>query len=1528
MLRRLFRLLVVLSVVALLAVAAVWMLTNTDWGRERARRYALGVVQGATHGVVHIGALHGNLLSGAMLVDVRIADSAGRPFLTADSLAAHYTIRSFLAKHVDLHDVTLFHPLVVVEKPPGMEWNYNRLWPQLTQPGNPADTIPGFGAWIRFENLTVRNGNVSIRAPWEPRADLGARVRDSILRVTLADSGRLRVIRVPGGYQKVITLDSLDAVLPLLRISDPAYHTRLAVISALRTVAYPFQPPAARVTALTGSLEFTSDSVWWKGLQARLPGSAVTTDGVYHVSSGDMRLSAAAAPVALDDIRWVLPTLPTTGGGTAKLAIRWKGPVQDYVLRDVDVHTGGARLAGTIGFILADTIRFHDADVRFAGLTFTLINEVFPGTGTPRPGALAGSAKFSGTLGRLAIDRSDVVYDAYGRGRSHFLASGVVGFRGKPTIVSARDLHVRLEPLQIDLVRILFPTLPVGGTLSGVATLNGSGDRQLLATGLDIVHQDGANRTRATGRAGVHTVLPATLDADLQVHPLALAELSKFAPALSLMGLASGPVHAHGPIAAMRVDTRLALPGGGTFAMRGTVDFLSKALGYDVTTEVAGLDLSRVLTGGPVTSLTGGGTARGRGFKPATMHADVALNLGPSSLDTIGVDSVALRARLANGLATISRAQVRAVGATADLSGQFGLDAGHSGTITYAVAVDSLAPFARFLPGTAADTGLVPPRPRIAAERLARARADSARLDRATEVARAISGLPARRVQVDTPRAIPRALLAGRLHAAGTLSGNVSRFDLRGTATATGLVVKGNSVQHLTTSYSWLDARTAHAKGSVQLAADTVSAFGFAFDSVAGDLSYLKPTGTVSLRVRQGADRDYALHGDFTLDKARNELRLANVALRFDSTSWITPHPSTIRWGAPGIEVVNLELRSGPGRRIYANGLLPTKGRANFDLSVTDFAVENVADLLQSAAPVTGRLNLEAHVQGTAEAPVLRGALGFVRGTYNGTVLPDVHGTFAYADQRLTTSAAAIDTLGRTLLATVTGTLPVNLALSGVSGSRLPDAPIDVALMSDSLPVSLVPQFTDLLTGVDGRAMAHVRVRGTLKHPAIEGDLRLAGAQFKVAATGAMFTGANGLVRLTHDTVFVDSVTAHAGGTVRLAGTVAVKDWRSPTLRLLLSAADAELLNNERGLLRANARIRIAGPYDSVAVNGQATILRGVLYIPKPTGKHLVVAGDPDLFSVLDTSLATQRDLFPPTSPLLRGLSVNVALSVDRDTWVRSTDANVEVYTEAPLRVTFRDQALNLTGAVDTDRGEYTFLSKRFQITRGSAVFIGTPDLNPTVQATAEFHVTQPTGPANIRVVVGGTLQQPRISLESDVQPPLTQSELLTYLAFGESTGSLQQNGPSSLSGLAGGNLVNVASARLAGIALGELLNDFQGQTARSLGLDVFNITPGAGNPLANGGASSFITDTQLEAGKYVSPSTFVSVVIPPGLIATGGAGGRVPPGVTLVHRTNKGFRLETSFTPYYYLNTPTLAGQTAGGGGQFGAFVIREWRF
>jgi hypothetical protein len=217
---------------------------------------------------------------------------------------------------------------------------------------------------------------------------------------------------------------------------------------------------------------------------------------------------------------------------------------------------------------------------------------------------------------------------------------------------------------------------------------------------------------------------------------------------------------------------------------------------------------------------------------------------------------------------------------------------------------------------------------------------------------------------------------------------------------------------------------------------------------------------------------------------------------------------------------------------------------------------------------------------------------------------------------------------------------------------------------------------------------------------------------------------------------------------------------------------------------------------------------------------------------------------------------------------------------------------------------------------------------------TAEYVVKQPTGNTNIRVLVGGTLDRPRISLESDAQPPLSQSDLLSYLAFGESSNSLLQFNQTSLSG---GNLVNMAGARLAGVALGETLNQLEGDAARQLGVDVFNITPGdvPVNP-GQSGFQQFITGTELEVGRYVNPRTFATAIVSPGAMACASGSSRrdeagsncVPPGLSITHRTSKGYRFETGYSPRYILNVPTLDGQRASGTGQFGAFVIREWRF
>src|SRR5690349_20902558 len=138
--------------VVVLAAGAVLVLTNTDWGRERVRRQALGLLQKQVHGRVRIGAIRGNLLTGATLENFVITDSAGAPFVAVERLKARYSLRGIAGKRLNFADVELLRPVIVLDRSPEGEWNWKRIFAREPKAKNPADTLPGFGDWIAFEN--------------------------------------------------------------------------------------------------------------------------------------------------------------------------------------------------------------------------------------------------------------------------------------------------------------------------------------------------------------------------------------------------------------------------------------------------------------------------------------------------------------------------------------------------------------------------------------------------------------------------------------------------------------------------------------------------------------------------------------------------------------------------------------------------------------------------------------------------------------------------------------------------------------------------------------------------------------------------------------------------------------------------------------------------------------------------------------------------------------------------------------------------------------------------------------------------------------------------------------------------------------------------------------------------------------------------------------------------------------------------------------------------------------------------------
>jgi translocation and assembly module TamB len=1440
------------------------VVTQTDPGRELVRRQIVSILNDNSHGIVRVEGLSGNLLTGVKLHGVSITDSARRPLLLADTIESRYGLRAVIGRRIELSGLRVVNALILLEQWPGEKWNFERIFPRDTLAREP--TKRGWGTWIRFNDVTLLNTRFVARVPWELPQDLSPAERERAVTAALGVENRVYVERVPGGFQRVSDFRAIDAHLPLVRLADPNEDHALIEISSLRTAAYPFRPPGLHVRALTGELKFDGDSLWWDGLRAVLAESRVAVDGRYTVGNGDLSLRVVGNPFSPRDIRWAFPQLPETGSGRLEFAMDWIGDRGIYVARNVDVRMDGAHLRGHIHVTDEDTLAFHPGtDIRFAGLRTELLQRVLD-MELPLPGTLTGHARFEGGLNALQVN-GDVVYVTRG-GSSHLQGDGIVGFPGDD--FTFRNLRVRMDPLTMDLAETIIPDIPFGGSFTGLAEVNGSTASVVRAVG-DVTHIEAGRRSRAIGTVAVrpHPV-SSWFDVDARFAPLSLATVGTFAPALELRGFVSGPFAATGTVDDFTVNTSLAASGAGNIRVNGRLALGGRSPGYDLRMNALLFDAAAVSSRAPSTSITATAHARGVGSDLATMRGELVADFATSRYDTVGVDSGKVRIAVADGLARVDTLAVHLPQGLIEASGTLGLVEHREGELAYRVVVDSL--------------GTIAPR------------------------------------EED---------VMGTLYAEGIARGSIRRLGLEGTAWGDQVMARGHYVDRFTARYTIGDLFTPQARINVQASASTALLSGFEFDTVSVSIDHSAGRGQAQLSVRQDDLRVYAADANYVLHADHNELHLNDLMLQFDTTVWQSTQPSAVQWGGRGVEIEGLELTAGEGRRVFVEGRLPTAGSADLHVIAERFEIGDLAALLQTNADLRGMLSFDMRAQGTPAAPTLSGNFVAEDFLYRNTGLPRVTGTFTYSDETITGNFDARRLDGSTIVS-AEGAVPINLALSGVTGSRIPlDRQISVQVAADSFPVGIIPGAEEFVADVTARTVGSARVVGTIRNPQVEGAFSFVDGGARIVPLGIRLGNIAGHIRLSGDTIVIDSIAGtSATGPVRISGGLGVRTLTEPSFDLSFRAQNARVLDNEHGRLTADAELALYGEFRDARLSGGVRVRRGVLSMPEPDDRHVIGMDDPALWNVVDTAVSAERELFPTQSPLLANLEVDVSVRVDRDVFVRSNDANVEVYTDGDLLVN-ADRAreiLTLDGILLTERGDYMFLQKRFRVRRGSATFTGTTEINPILQGMAEYEVRLPAREAlMIQVVVSGTMRSPRIELRSTAQPPISQSDLLSYLAFGRSSSSLTQlEGTSLTGGGAGGSLIGqgaaVAMRQLATVAVGQMTDELAGEAARALGADVFIITPAD----VQTDVGNFLRTTEIEFGRYVRPATFIALQFRPDPEALR------RPGFHLEHRFARlqGYQFRLSLEPRYILQEPTLGAREPRTRSVFGAFVIREWRY
>ena len=244
----------------------------------------------------------------------------------------------------------------MIEKLPGGEWNYRRCGPR---PSRHRATRARLGlvdpVHQRYASSRARHGALAVVAA---RRAHGARARQPGQRRAhrqVAADDRAGAGRIPEGRRAGA---ASTVRFPLVRSPIPTTKIRLLDVAALRMEALPFRPPAAHVTAMTGSFRVQRRLALVEG-RARAT-AEVERAGRRRLHDSTTATCGSPPPRQPARVRRFPLAVPAharrRAAARAAMLVQWQGATQDYVIRSGDVRTGGAHIMGDIGVTMTDTV--------------------------------------------------------------------------------------------------------------------------------------------------------------------------------------------------------------------------------------------------------------------------------------------------------------------------------------------------------------------------------------------------------------------------------------------------------------------------------------------------------------------------------------------------------------------------------------------------------------------------------------------------------------------------------------------------------------------------------------------------------------------------------------------------------------------------------------------------------------------------------------------------------------------------------------------------------------------------------------------------------------------------------------------------------------------------------------------------------------------------------------------------------------------------------------------------------------------
>ena len=345
----------------------------------------------------------------------------------------------------------------------------------------------------------------------------------------------------------------------------------------------------------------------------------------------------------------------------------------------------------------------------------------------------------------------------------------------------------------------------------------------------------------------------------------------------------------------------------------------------------------------------------------------------------------------------------------------------------------------------------------------------------------------------------------------------------------------------------------------------------------------------------------------------------------------------------------------------------------------------------------------------------------------------------------------------------ITANLPFDVSKIVAARKFDEETPLTAKVQLPRSSVNFLRQFLPAITQLDGDLALDVNVNGTIAKPILSGsgDITINMARSSNATLPAL-SGFHSRLMFDRDVVNFERFNGDlAGGPFTISGRVTFPKLTQPNLDFQLKAQSILVARNDSLTARADADLRVIGPWASATVTGNVALtnsqfLKNIDLIP------IGLPGRPA------PQPPSDRPDFSVPQPPIRDWKFDVTIKTKDAFLLRGNLANGGAIVDLHLTGTGLRPALQ--GVVRLENVEATLPFSRLEIAQGFLYFDPSDSFNPKIDLQGTSLVRDYT----VHVYVYGTSLSPEAVFSSE--PPLPQEEIISLLATGVTRGELVGN--------------------------------------------------------------------------------------------------------------------------------------------------------